>query len=449
MVKPTTASLRCDRSVDDEGAQMVAEVGARWPVRRARVWRVAETWVATVHLLTDLPMGMVVFIPTLLGLTLSLGLLPLFLSGLLVLVVTGWMANGLAVMERGRFALILGVRITDPRPPKDPDAPKGVVQWFNRRISASHTWRAISYHLLLLPRAGITFVLVIALWSGPLALITLPIYNWALPNGGANLWLFTVRSVLATVLTALLGVALFLLAPWAVRGLASLDIAIARALLGPNTVRELTARVGRLEESRARVVDSAEAERRRIERDLHDGAQQRLVALAMNLGRARARYEEDPEAARALLDEAHTEAKQALVELRNLARGIHPAVLTDRGLDAALSGLAARSPVPVTVEVDVGARPSSTIEAIAYFVVAETLANTAKHAKASRAWVVVRRLNSHIQLTITDNGIGGADLRSGTGLAGLADRVSGVDGRFSVLSPVGGPTVITAELPCE
>jgi signal transduction histidine kinase len=428
---------------------MAAEVGARGPVRRSGAWRVAETWVATVHLLTDLPMGMVVFIPTLIGLALSLGLLPLFLSGVLVLVITGWVANGLAIMERGRFALTLGVHIADPRPAKDPDAPKGVVRWFNRRISASHTWRAISYHLLLFPRAAIMFMLTIAAWSGPLALITLPIYNWALPNGGANLWLFTVRNVPATVAVSVLGLALFCLAPWAVRGMAAMDVAIARALLGPNTVRELAARVGRLEESRARVVDSAEAERRRIERDLHDGAQQRLVALAMNLGRAKARYEDDPEGARTLLDEAHSEAKQALVELRNLARGIHPAVLTDRGLDAALSGLAARSPVPVTVEIDVGTRPSRTVEAIAYFIVAETLANTAKHSKASRAWVVVRRLNGDLRVTITDNGVGGANASSGTGLAGLADRVSGVDGRFTVLSPVGGPTVITAELPCE
>jgi signal transduction histidine kinase len=169
----------------------------------------------------------------------------------------------------------------------------------------------------------------------------------------------------------------------------------------------------------------------------------------MNLGRARSRYEEDPVAARALLEEAHTEAKQALVELRNLARGIHPAVLADRGLDAALSGLAGRSPVPVTVEVDVAARPSRTVEAIAYFVVGEALTNVAKHAEASHASVVVRRLDGVLRVVVTDDGVGGADLAGGTGLAGLADRVSGVDGRLSLHSPAGGPTVLTVEMPCE
>ena len=155
---------------------------------------------------------------------------------------------------------------------------------------------------------------------------------------------------------------------------------------------QLAKRVDALEGSRARVVDAADAERRRIERDLHDGAQQRLVSLAMNLGRARARYDDDPEAARVLLDEAHADAKHALVELRDLARGLHPAVLTDRGLDAALSGLAGRSPVPVTLDVEVEPRCNPTIEAIAYFVVSEALANIAKHSGASRADIVARRV---------------------------------------------------------
>jgi signal transduction histidine kinase len=258
----------------------------------------------------------------------------------------------------------------------------------------------------------------------------------------------TIRNVPATIGVAVVGVVFLLVTPYVVRGLATMDAAIARTLLGRYSTKELVERVDRLEESRARVVDSADAERRRIERDLHDGAQQRLVALAMNLGRAKSRYDEDPEAARNMLDEAHSEAKQALVELRNLARGIHPAVLTDRGLDAALSGLAGRSPVPVTVEIDVGVRPSRTVEAIAYFVVAEALTNIAKHSQAKRAWVVVRRLDRELRIIITDNGVGGANAGGGSGLAGLADRVSGVDGRLLVHSPVGGPTVITVEMPC-
>ncbi len=224
--------------------------------------------------------------------------------------------------------------------------------------------------------------------------------------------------------------------------------ALAKALLGVSAA-QLARRVDVLEGSRARVVDAAEAERRRIERDLHDGAQQRLVSLAMNLGRARARYDDDPEAARVLLDEAHADAKHALVELRDLARGLHPAVLTDRGLDAALSGLAGRSPVPVTLDVEVEPRCNPTIEAIAYFVVSEALANIAKHSGASRADIVARRVGDRLHLTIRDDGVGGAIAHPGSGLAGLTDRVGGVDGSLHIDSPVGGPTVLTVELPCE
>jgi signal transduction histidine kinase len=195
------------------------------------------------------------------------------------------------------------------------------------------------------------------------------------------------------------------------------------------------------------VVDSAEAERRRIERDLHDGAQQRLVALAMDLGRAKARFADDPDAARVIVDQAHAEAKEALVELRNLVRGVHPPVLSERGLDAALSGLAALSPVPVSVRVDVDPRPSAAVEAIAYFVVAEALTNVAKHAHANRAQVFVERRQDTLRAVIRDDGIGGADLR-GQGLAGLADRVAGVDGRLRVDSPAGAGTVIEVLLPC-
>jgi signal transduction histidine kinase len=411
--------------------------------------RAAETWLATIHLLTDLPMGLVLFIPTVVGLALSLGLMPLFLVGIPVLLGTLWFAGLLAQIERGRFALTLGEHIPYERPPKRRRAQGETwLQVLHRLLSAPHSWRAVSYALLLLPLSSITFSLTIGLWSGGLALLTLPIYNWALPNGGANFGFVTIRDVPSTVGVALVGVVFLLVTPYVVRGLAVMDAAIARALLGRYSNKELVELVENLEESRARVVDSADAERRRIERDLHDGAQQRLVALAMNLGRAKSRYDEDPDAARVLLDEAHSEAKQALVELRNLARGIHPAVLTDRGLDAALSGLAGRSPVPVTVEVDVGVRPSRTTEAIAYFVVAEALTNVAKHSQATRAWVVVRRLDKELRIVITDNGVGGANSGHGSGLAGLADRVAGVDGRLLVHSPVGGPTVITVEMPC-
>ena len=198
------------------------------------------------------------------------------------------------------------------------------------------------------------------------------------------------------------------------------------------------------------MLDAADAERRRIERDLHDGAQQRLVSLAVNLGLARATLGDLPEDARKVIDEAHREAKEAIAELNNLVRGLHPAVLEDRGLDAALSGVAARLPIPVRVAVDLPQRPSPTVEAVAYFVVSEALTNVVKHAQATRAEVTVERIGETLLVVVADDGVGGADLAAagGTGLAGLAKRVASVDGTLSCRSPAGGPTVITVELPC-
>jgi signal transduction histidine kinase len=167
----------------------------------------------------------------------------------------------------------------------------------------------------------------------------------------------------------------------------------------------------------------------------------------MDLGRAKAKFADDPEGAKAIIDQAHADAKEALTELRNLVRGVHPPVLTDRGLDAAISGLAALSPVPVTVHADLDARPTSSVEAIAYFVVAEALTNVAKHARATRAEISIVRRGDVLRVVIRDDGAGGADPR-GEGLSGLADRVAGVDGRLFVHSPAGGPTIIEAELPC-
>ncbi|MDH6497280.1 signal transduction histidine kinase [Streptomyces sp. SAI-149] len=215
-------------------------------------------------------------------------------------------------------------------------------------------------------------------------------------------------------------------------------------LLGPS---RLSARVVELESDRGVVVDTAAADLRRIERDLHDGAQARLVALAMDLGLAKEKLTEDPEAAARMVDEAHGEVKTALQELRDLARGIHPAVLTDRGLDAALSSVASRCTVPVQVEVDLPSRPAPAIEGIAYFTVSELLQNISKHARATFAAVDVWRVENRLMLQVVDNGVGGADASSGSGLAGLAERLDAVDGILVVDSPAGGPTRVTAELP--
>jgi len=289
----------------------------------------------------------------------------------------------------------------------------------------------------------------VAFWAVGLALVTLPAYAGHLPGGAPSINGTFLRGPTPIWGGFACGVFFLLVAPQLTRGFGRMDAAMASWLLAPPRDVLLAARVSQLEESRERVVDAAEAERRRIERDLHDGAQQRLVSVAMELGRAKAKFSDDIEGAAALVDQAHAEAKAALIELRDLVRGVHPPVLTDRGLDAALSGLIARSPIPVDLKVEVPVRPRAAVEAVAYFVVAEALTNIAKHSRASHARVVVEGhgFPGTLNLVISDDGIGGADA-DGAGLSGLADRVSGVDGTLSVESPSGGPTIISAVLPC-
>ena len=251
---------------------------------------------------------------------------------------------------------------------------------------------------------------------------------------------------------AIVGVVIVPVGVFVLPVVAGMHVMLAKALLGPNTNERLTEKADRLQASRARGVDAAEAERRRIERDLHDGAQQRLVAVAMGLGRAKSKMDNDPEAVRALIDEAHADAKLAVAELRDLARGIYPAVLGDRGLDAALSSLAAKCPVPVEVHVVIDPRPPAAVESTAYFIVGECLTNVAKHSGATEAkvnaWREERPTGDQVVVEITDDGHGGAAMRAGGGLSGLADRAATIDGVMTVVSPVGGPTVIRADLPC-
>jgi signal transduction histidine kinase len=289
---------------------------------------------------------------------------------------------------------------------------------------------------------------VLATVSLAVALAVLPLYRGAV--AGNSLDLFGLWNVPASSWWALLGVLALALLPFAAWGLARVDVALAGWLLGggrTEQVRALSRRVETLTQTRVETVDSVEAERRRIERDLHDGPQQRLVAIAMDLGMARERLGQDPEAARQLVDHAHSAAKDAITEMRHVARGIHPPVLTDRGLDAALSALAAASPVPVHVTVGLDHRPGPTLEAIAYFCVSEALTNVAKHAQARQAWVDVRHLDGRLVAEVRDDGVGGVDLTGGTGLVGLRQRAAAVDGVVAVTSPPGGPTVVTISLP--
>ncbi|MEU0795964.1 sensor histidine kinase [Amycolatopsis sp. NPDC005961] len=303
----------------------------------------------------------------------------------------------------------MGAMLKVPLPPVERRSQEGLplLRRWMVRLSDPTTWRDLAYLMVAFPLACAELGIAIA------SIVLLPMAIWVTP------WLGWLHGELGI------------------------------ALLGPNRTTRLEEKAERLQASRARGVDAAEAERRRIERDLHDGAQQRLVAVAMSLGRAKSKFDQDPDLVRELIDEAHSDAKLAVSELRDLARGIYPAVLGDRGLDAALSAQAAKSPIPVDVTVTVEPRPPAAVETTAYFIVGETLTNIAKHSGASEAVVKVWRTDDHVVVEITDNGHGGAEVRPGGGLAGLADRAATIDGVITVVSPVGGPTVIRADLPCQ
>lgn len=398
-----------------------------------------------IYLVSGLPLAIVYFVVAVTGFTLGVGLLPLALVGVPVLAFTLVLCGRFWSVERSRASLLLDQAI-----PPAPGATRSGGGWWERLRSLfadATRWRQLAAAVISPLAAFVSFVVAVAAWSIALALIVLPAYNHALPRGGVTAFGWTLRGAPALAGAVALGVVVALLAPYVTQAMAAARLWCDRAVLGTSRWRELAQRVGDLEESRSRMVATADYERRRIERDLHDGAQARLVSLAMELGRARARFSDDPDAAKALVEQAHEEAKVALAELRNLVRGVHPPVLSDRGLDAALSGLAALCPVPVTVEVELPERPSPTVEAVAYFVVAEALTNIAKHSQAKKASVTVRSAGGVLNVAVRDDGRGGARA-DGAGLAGLADRVGAVDGHFSVDSPPGGPTLIEAELPC-
>ncbi|WP_254552480.1 sensor domain-containing protein [Kitasatospora sp. MMS16-BH015] len=403
-------------------------------------------WRASIHLVLD---GLVALagLVVLVVLVVAVCLAPTGLVGLPLTVVAGWALFRLAAVERARFAVTCGLELDE--------LPAPVSSWrlaksLQSLVHNLCTWRLIGYFVLLMPVAVVTVVGVALVWAVPLTLVLLPAYYRGLPGGQAQLGPFLVDSLPRALLVA--AVALLVgavVSPLLVRLLLALDTALAVALLSRPRGLELEQRVIDLTESRARVLDAAEAERRRIERDLHDGAQQRLVAMSITLGRVSSRLKKsgDHETGK-LVEEIRRETLATIAELRNLARGLHPPVLTDRGLAASLSAVAALAPVPVRLDVLVEPRPAAGIEAVAYFTVTEALTNVAKHARATRAWVEIRREGSRLDVRVGDDGRGGADPGAGTGLTGLADRVSGVDGRFRISSPVGGPTVIEVELPC-
>jgi signal transduction histidine kinase len=355
-------------------------------------------------------------------------------------------ARILGAIDRSRATALLGLELVDPVPPLQGRS------WLRRlweRVRSRSRWREIANALLLFPVSLSCWMVAATTWAGSLVLLTLPLSAAHLPGGTAKFWLFEVGSgpgALAASAAGLVG--LVLAAPWLTIGATNLQSGMTRRLLGRTTEAEMARLLRQAEAQRTSAVDSAETERRRIERDLHDGAQQRLVALAAELGAAREKLDDDPEAGKELVASAHEEAKAALKDIRDLVRGIHPVILEDRGLDAALSAVVARAPVPVALKVRVEPRPAPAVESAAYFIVNEALTNVARHAHATRAEVAIERAGSRLVIEVRDDGVGGADASLGTGLQGLRERVDGLGGTLHVVSPDGGPTTISVELPC-
>ncbi|MEW9532795.1 sensor histidine kinase [Microbispora sp. NPDC049125] len=399
------------------------------------------TWRAVPYLLVSMFLGMAWLTVLAFVIPVSMALVIVWV-GLPMLVVTMLLWRGAAMLERRFLRLAFGVTIRDPYRPRPQGGLVRHVEWL---FGDPATWKDLGYLCLLLPLGAMEFVVSLLLWGSGLTLLTGPVTALL----GLDAFM-DVRygSALDALPWTLLGVICLVLALYAVRGMAALHTMLAQILLGADEQARLRAQTEHLRASRARGVDTAETERRRIERDLHDGAQQRLLAVALDLGRAQAKFDDDPETARELLASAHAGTKAAISELRDLARGIYPAILTDRGLDAALSSLAARAPVRVDLSVEITDRPPPAVESIAYFIVAETLSNMAKHSQATQASVSVRRDGTNVVVEIRDNGVGGARAVPGGGLAGLADRAATIDGALFVDSPPGGPTAVRAELPC-
>ena len=389
-------------------------------------------------------------------------LLAVVLVGTLVLAGGLRAARGFGRWQRGMARVMLGAEIPEP----EPFSPRpGLFAWLRASLGDRSAWRAVGYFIAKVPLTVFGVWFALSVWLEALLGIASPFLGSGAPtrfgpfgrlfdpgyNGGSSPGFADHAAVFVT------GLVLLFVAPWAMRLVVYLDRGMMHLLLGPGPA---ASRVRSLEESRSKTLQAATETLRRIERDLHDGTQAQLVALAMRLGQAKEKLDHlGPEdetaelaAIRRLVDEAHRGAKDAITDLRDLARGIHPPAL-DTGLENALATLASRSAVPTEVTVSVLTRPSPAIEAICYFCAAELLANVAQHARASRASLSCAQHGPWLRIVVRDNGRGGAAIErlgsSSSGLAGLADRVTAVDGYMSIASPPGGPTAVTVDLPSQ
>jgi signal transduction histidine kinase len=410
--------------------------------RFARVAREPQSYRNLLYLLLALPLGAAYVAILVAGLSAGAGL-AVILVGLVVLLATLFALRAMAAVERMLARRLLRIAIHPPiEGGIDFSWRQRVQLWLRDPV----TWKSVVYLLGKLPMGIVAFAAIVVLGLTSLVLIFAPVlvaftpvifFGWEIDNP------------VAAIAAVPVGVLLFLCCLHVFNGLAWLYGVCARVMLGPSTV-DLRERVEGLKDASARILAAADDERRRIERDLHDGAQQRLVALNVLLGVVETKLEKDPAGAGPLVAQARREATEAVKELRELARGIHPALLADRGLIAALEALAARAPFKVRISGVPEQRLPPAVEATAYFITAEALTNVAKYAgDEATASVELQEDRGRLRVTVRDDGAGGADPRRGTGLRGLNDRVAALDGRFEVSSPAGGGTTVVAELPLE
>ncbi|MBB5870205.1 signal transduction histidine kinase [Allocatelliglobosispora scoriae] len=404
----------------------------------------------SVYLLVGFPTGIISFVLMVTGLSLGLGTLVIFV-GVFVLAVTLLTARVLADVERRMLPEVLGRPIARPRYAPAPAGASALRRAVNP-LTNGQSWLDLLHGILIFPFAILGFVVTVVWWSVTVAGLLWPLYGWILdriPGNNDNLpelLGFGDSVEAASVFYFAIGLAFAAALPFVLRFVALLKAGLSRALL--TGMGELHERIDDLAEGRAAAVSAEANALRRLERDIHDGPQQRLVHLAMELSRAQRQVAKDPAAAEETLAAAIEQTRETLDELRTLSRGIAPPILTDRGLGPALTALAGRCTIPVELVIGTTERFPAAVENTAYFVVAESLTNVAKHSQAQTCTISLTRNGDMLTLTIADDGVGGAHVAKGHGLAGLADRLRAVDGQLIVRSAVGGPTVIGAEIPC-
>ncbi|WP_026924558.1 sensor histidine kinase [Glycomyces arizonensis] len=408
----------------------------------------------TAYNLSSFPIALPAFIISVVGFALGIGTAIIWI-GVPIMATTLLTMRGMAAAGRAQIPFVIRREVTRPRY-KRAKPGSSALRRFLTVLTDGQSWLNLLWAVTILPVAIAGFAVSIAWWAASLATLTWPLYGWIIwqatgaeDNGPAIAarWLGLGDSYFAAAgLTLLAGVIVAAALPWVVRSLALAQAWIGKGML--TSLSTLHERIDELAESRD-AATSAEADAlRRIERDIHDGPQQRLVSLGMELARVRRQMAANPEAAQQTLDEAIAQTRDTIDELRALSRGIAPPILTDRGLEAALAALAARSMVPVDLDTSVRGRYRSTVENTVYFVVAEALTNISKHSQATQASVSVDDWGDRLVVSVGDNGVGGAHVSKGHGLSGLTDRIKAAEGEWTIDSPEGGPTVIVAEVPC-